>query len=127
MYFQTEYGEFGHIKENKKFTDFNEIRKEIEAETGRGTNGSKGISKDPIKLRIVSPNVLNLTLVDLPGITKVPIGYVSKLFFLYFVFFFEENQTKNHGVFHSPSTVMYNVHFPFHDKSIKFYFLSFQF
>lgn len=84
MFLQTEYGEFGHIEENKKFTDFNEIRKEIEAETGRGTEGSKGISKHPIKLRIVSPNVLNLTLVDLPGITKVPIGLVSKLyFFLY--------------------------------------------
>jgi len=28
----------------------------------------------PINLRIFSPNVLTLTLVDLPGLTKVPIG-----------------------------------------------------
>ena len=31
----------------------------------------KGISKEPIILRIYSPKVVNLTLVDLPGITKV--------------------------------------------------------
>uniref|UniRef100_A0A8B9KBN7 Si:dkey-32e23.4 n=1 Tax=Astyanax mexicanus TaxID=7994 RepID=A0A8B9KBN7_ASTMX len=29
---------------------------------------------EPIHLKIFSPNVLNLTLVDLPGITKVPVG-----------------------------------------------------
>lgn len=28
----------------------------------------------PINLRIFSPNVLTLTLVDLPGLTKVPVG-----------------------------------------------------
>uniref|UniRef100_A0A3B4CV83 Dynamin-1-like protein n=1 Tax=Pygocentrus nattereri TaxID=42514 RepID=A0A3B4CV83_PYGNA len=33
-----------------------------------------GISPEPIHLKIYSPNVLNLTLVDLPGITKVPVG-----------------------------------------------------
>jgi len=31
----------------------------------------QGISDDPIHLKIFSPNVVNLTLVDLPGITKV--------------------------------------------------------
>uniref|UniRef100_A0AAY4B750 Dynamin GTPase n=1 Tax=Denticeps clupeoides TaxID=299321 RepID=A0AAY4B750_9TELE len=33
-----------------------------------------GIGNDPIYLKIFSPNVLSLTLVDLPGITKVPVG-----------------------------------------------------
>jgi dynamin 1-like protein len=33
-----------------------------------------GISPQPITLRVFSPNVLTLTLVDLPGITKVPVG-----------------------------------------------------
>ena len=33
-----------------------------------------GISNLPINLRIFSPNVLTLTLVDLPGLTKVPVG-----------------------------------------------------
>lgn len=32
---------------------------------------NKGVSKLPISLRIYSPNVLDLTLVDLPGLTKV--------------------------------------------------------
>uniref|UniRef100_A0A8C2Z5Y5 Interferon-induced GTP-binding protein Mx n=1 Tax=Cyclopterus lumpus TaxID=8103 RepID=A0A8C2Z5Y5_CYCLU len=69
----TEYGEFSHRK-GKTFTDFDEIRGEIEAETLRLTGSNKGISPVPISLRIYSPHVLNLTLVDLPGITKVPIG-----------------------------------------------------
>uniref|UniRef100_A0AAQ5XP51 Interferon-induced GTP-binding protein Mx n=1 Tax=Amphiprion ocellaris TaxID=80972 RepID=A0AAQ5XP51_AMPOC len=34
----------------------------------------RGISPEPIYLKIFSPKVLNLTLVDLPGITKVPVG-----------------------------------------------------
>uniref|UniRef100_A0A665VXD9 Interferon-induced GTP-binding protein Mx n=1 Tax=Echeneis naucrates TaxID=173247 RepID=A0A665VXD9_ECHNA len=67
------YGEFLHCK-GKKFTDFDEIRKEIEAETSRLIGSKKGISPVPINLRIHSPHVLNLTLVDLPGITKVPVG-----------------------------------------------------
>ncbi|KAK2835812.1 hypothetical protein Q5P01_016296 [Channa striata] len=68
-----EYGEFLHCK-GKKFTDFDEICKEIESETRRLTGSNKGISPVPINLRIYSPHVLNLTLVDLPGITKVPVG-----------------------------------------------------
>lgn len=56
---------------DKRFTDFNEIRKEIEQETFRVAGQNKGISKLPIHLRIYSPNVLDLTLVDLPGLTKV--------------------------------------------------------
>ncbi|CAH2068388.1 unnamed protein product, partial [Iphiclides podalirius] len=68
-----EYAEFLHCK-GKKFTDFNEVRSEIEAETDRVTGSNKGISPVPINLRVYSPNVLNLTLIDLPGLTKVPIG-----------------------------------------------------
>ena len=65
----TEWGQFLHI--DKRFTDFDEIRKEIEQETFRVAGQNKGISKLPIHLRIYSPNVLDLTLVDLPGLTKV--------------------------------------------------------
>ncbi|VVD00158.1 unnamed protein product, partial [Leptidea sinapis] len=68
-----EYAEFLHCK-GKKFTDFAEVRGEIEAETDRITGSNKGISPIPINLRVYSPNVLNLTLIDLPGLTKVPIG-----------------------------------------------------
>lgn len=69
----TEFAEFLHCK-GKKFVDFNEVRAEIEAETDRVTGSNKGISPVPINLRVYSPNVLNLTLIDLPGLTKVPIG-----------------------------------------------------
>ncbi|XP_068572948.1 dynamin-1-like protein isoform X2 [Cebidichthys violaceus] len=68
-----EWGKFLHTK-NQIYTDFEEIRQEIENETERLSGNNKGISDDPIHLKIFSPNVVNLTLVDLPGITKVPVG-----------------------------------------------------
>ncbi|XP_023257234.1 dynamin-1-like protein isoform X3 [Seriola lalandi dorsalis] len=68
-----EWGKFLHTK-NKIYTDFEEIRQEIEAETERISGNNKGISDEPIHLKIFSPYVVNLTLVDLPGITKVPVG-----------------------------------------------------
>jgi replication fork clamp-binding protein CrfC len=54
--------------------DFQAIKKEIEDETERSTGKNKGVSQIPINLKIFSPHVLNLTLVDLPGMTKVPVG-----------------------------------------------------
>ncbi|XP_032077527.1 dynamin-1-like protein isoform X2 [Thamnophis elegans] len=68
-----EWGKFLHTK-NKFYTDFDEIRQEIENETERISGNNKGISPEPIHLKIFSPNVVNLTLVDLPGMTKVPVG-----------------------------------------------------
>ncbi|KAL0365228.1 UNVERIFIED_CONTAM: Dynamin-related protein 3A [Sesamum angustifolium] len=68
-----EWGEFLHLP-GKKFFDFNEIRWEIQAETDREAGGNKGVSDKQIRLKIFSPNVLDITLVDLPGLTKVPVG-----------------------------------------------------
>ncbi|XP_050955239.1 dynamin-1-like protein isoform X3 [Labeo rohita] len=68
-----EWGKFLHTK-NKIYTEFDEIRQEIENETERVSGNNKGISDEPIHLKIFSPHVVNLTLVDLPGITKVPVG-----------------------------------------------------
>jgi hypothetical protein len=45
-------------------------RQEIQDETERETSG-QAVSNNPIRLRIVSPHVLTMTLVDLPGLTKV--------------------------------------------------------
>uniref|UniRef100_UPI0037E96C0F dynamin-2-like isoform X4 n=1 Tax=Semicossyphus pulcher TaxID=241346 RepID=UPI0037E96C0F len=70
---KAEYAEFLHCK-GRKFVDFDEVRQEIEAETDRITGSNKGISTIPINLRVYSPNVLNLTLIDLPGMTKVAVG-----------------------------------------------------
>ena len=36
--------------------------------------GFQGICSEPITLKIFSPHVLTLTLIDLPGITKVPVA-----------------------------------------------------
>lgn len=73
----TEWGKFLHTK-NKLFTDFDEIRKEIEDDTDRMAGTNKGICPEPINLKIFSTRVVNLTLVDLPGITKVPVGGKQK-------------------------------------------------
>ncbi|XP_034543757.1 dynamin-2 isoform X3 [Notolabrus celidotus] len=70
---KAEYAEFLHCK-GRKFADFDEVRLEIEAETDRITGSNKGISPIPINLRVYSPNVLNLTLIDLPGMTKIAVG-----------------------------------------------------
>jgi GTPase SAR1 family protein len=67
-----EYAEFLHLP-RKKFTDFAAVRKEIADETDRITGKSKQISNHPIHLSIYSPNVVNLTLIDLPGLTKVAV------------------------------------------------------
>jgi vacuolar protein sorting-associated protein 1 len=68
-----EWGEFLHIP-GQKFYDFNKIRDEIVKETEAKAGRNVGISPAPINLRVYSPNVLTLTLVDLPGLTKVPVG-----------------------------------------------------
>ncbi|XP_056163366.1 dynamin-related protein 3A isoform X4 [Syzygium oleosum] len=70
---EEEYGEFLHLP-GKRFHDFSEIRREIQAETEREAGGNKGVTDKQIRLKIFSPNVLDITLVDLPGLTKVPVG-----------------------------------------------------
>lgn len=67
-----EWGVFLHRR--NIYTNFDEIRKEIEKETERIAGANKGISSEPITLKIYSTNVVNLTFVDLPGMTKVPVG-----------------------------------------------------
>ncbi|KAI1634368.1 dynamin-A [Biscogniauxia mediterranea] len=70
---RSEWAEFHHIP-SRRFTDFADVKREIESETSRVAGNNKGINRQPINLKIYSPHVLNLTLVDLPGLTKVPIG-----------------------------------------------------
>jgi dynamin 1-like protein len=69
----SEWGEFLH-RPGERFTDFEEIRREIDQETNRVTGTNKAVSDQQIRLKICSPNVLTMTLVDLPGITRVPVG-----------------------------------------------------
>ena len=68
-----DWAQFMH-KPAVRFTDFGQVRQEIVAETERVTGRNKGISRLPINLKVFSKNVVDLTLVDLPGITRVPMG-----------------------------------------------------
>ena len=68
-----EWGEFLHLP-GKRFTSFRDIRNEISRDTDRLVGKNKGINPTPIYLKIYSPRVLSLTMVDLPGIAKVAVG-----------------------------------------------------
>jgi dynamin 1-like protein len=68
-----EWGEFLHAPA-RRFHDFDQIKREIQLETDKEAGGNKGVSEKQIRLKIFSPNVLDITLVDLPGITRVPVG-----------------------------------------------------
>lgn len=68
-----EWGEFSHL-EGQRFSSFQDIRQEIEKDTAKIAGNNKGISDNPIILKIFSTNVVDLTLVDLPGLVNVPVG-----------------------------------------------------
>lgn len=59
-------------------TDFSRVRDEIANETNRLAGTDKGVTDSPISLVIYSENLIDLTLVDLPGMTKVPIKGQAK-------------------------------------------------
>ena len=57
----------------RKFTDFAEVRATIEYLTDKVCGKSKNIIDKPIVLTVYSHTCPDLTLVDLPGITRIPI------------------------------------------------------
>jgi hypothetical protein len=67
------WGVFQEIKD-QKFYDFTKVRETIEELTDKRCGTDKNIVDDPIVLNIFSPTCPDLTLIDLPGITKIPIG-----------------------------------------------------
>lgn len=64
-----EWGEFLHS--SGKIFKMEEIYKEIEEQTDRVAGKNRNICHQEIRLEVFSPNVYDLTLVDLPGVTKV--------------------------------------------------------
>lgn len=58
---------------DKKFTNFEQVREEIERQTDLVAGKNKGIVNDPIVLTIYATGAPDLTLIDLPGITRVPV------------------------------------------------------
>ncbi|KXZ51969.1 hypothetical protein GPECTOR_11g91 [Gonium pectorale] len=61
----SEWGEFLHAPGKMQ---------EIQQETDRLVGANKNVSDKPIRLKIFSPRVLTMTLVDLPGLTRIPVG-----------------------------------------------------
>lgn len=70
---QDDYAIFNH-NTKKRFTDYKLIRDEIEAETERLAGANKNVCNKPINLKMCSNSLLDLTLIDLPGIMKIPVG-----------------------------------------------------
>ena len=68
-----EYATFAH-KPGERYVVGPEVCKEIEDDTARVCGDGVALSQEAINLRVYSPNVLTLTLVDLPGLTKIPVG-----------------------------------------------------
>jgi len=69
----SEWAEFAH-KPGQIFVDWKNVEREIVKETEKACGTNKGIVSKPIGLKVFSPNVVALTLVDLPGITRIPVG-----------------------------------------------------
>ncbi len=63
---------FDEVK-GKKFTDFKEVRKTIEDLTDKVAGTKANIVDKPIILTIHSHTCPDLTLIDLPGITRIPL------------------------------------------------------
>jgi|UniRef100_A0A2S2QA82 dynamin 1-like protein len=61
-------------KPNVVFYDFDKVRKEIELKTIELAGDNKNISNQPIVLNVYSKQLYNLSFVDLPGLTKMPVG-----------------------------------------------------
>lgn len=59
---------------NQKFTDFIKVRETIEALTDKVCGTSQNIVDDPIIVHVYSPTCPDLTLVDLPGLTRIPLS-----------------------------------------------------
>ena len=65
-------------RKGQKFYDFDKVRQTIEDLTDEVTKGEKNIVDVPIILNVYSPTCPDLTLIDLPGITRVPVGKQPK-------------------------------------------------
>jgi dynamin 1-like protein len=66
------YAEFEEHK-GKKFEDFNVVKEMIVQLTDKAAGKKGNIIKNPIKLTVYSNTCPDLTVIDLPGITRVPL------------------------------------------------------
>lgn len=59
---------------DQKFTDFSKVRDAIEMLTDKVAGTNKSIVDKPIVVHVYSPTCPDLTLVDLPGLTRIPLS-----------------------------------------------------
>ena len=64
--------------EKDKITDFSNIKKMINDLTDASCGKNKNIKNDPLIINIFSQTCPDLTIIDLPGIAKVPVGNQPK-------------------------------------------------
>lgn len=57
----------------QKFTDFLVVRSKIDEVTDKVAGQKKGIIDQPIVLHVYSPTCPDMSLIDLPGITRIPL------------------------------------------------------
>jgi len=69
----TPWAVFPEEAQGEKFTDFNEVRKKIEFLTDKACGTKQGILDKPLVLQVFSHTCPDLTLIDLPGITRIPL------------------------------------------------------
>ena len=62
------------VKKDEKMTDFEKVRQRIEQLTNDEAGGQKNIVDKEIIMTVYSANAPDLTVIDLPGITRNPIG-----------------------------------------------------
>ena len=67
------YGVFDKVDKKKKYYNFSDIKNMIDKLTDEVAGTSKEIVDDAIVLTVYSPTCPDLNIVDLPGITKVPV------------------------------------------------------
>jgi len=61
------------VQKELKYTDFDKVREKIEKLTDEIAGKNKGIVDNPIILNVYSHSCPDLTLIDLPGITRIPL------------------------------------------------------
>ena len=67
------WGVFEEIP-GKKWPNFQDVREQINVLTDKVCGAKKGIVDKPIVLNIFSHTCPDLTLIDLPGITRIPMA-----------------------------------------------------
>lgn len=66
------YAEFDRLQ-GQRFTDFDKVREKIVELTESVAGKNKGIVDEPIIMSVHADSCPDLTLIDLPGITRIPL------------------------------------------------------